>query len=739
MPASMALVALLVMVLDPTGVRAKEPAAGDDPTPPPLPQEAAQEGKADRGRFGEEIEVVGSRNASANATKQDVPVRDVPQDIQVRNRQILDDLGGKATSHEVARTVAGVLDVENGQGDPGRNVPNFTFRGFANNGSYLWDGHVVNGWMSTTDMSSVERVEFLKGPASVLYGASIYPGDIGGVVNYVSKVPQRERSAAAELTGGSFGFLRFTADAGSRVDGAGRVGLRLSGALEHGDSWRDYAWHDAAHLAPAAELRLGARDTLHLLGDATWAREVPERGLPIDPESLSLRPSINPIDPAFSKTEIEAQRLALRYAHDFGAGWRLALEPSWIRSRTDQHASYLIFYPEDATQVPPVPATWAIAGSHWKLANYQLDVDVRVEGRAATGPLQHRLLVGYDHQRNRYRAHSDNGWNDPSVDVGSSLGMLQWPQVGTVKGAWDQAAAAGLQPGTFRWDSDVDAVYAQDFVDIGAGVKVLLGGRYDWIRQQTTWAGSFGDSTQVDRTQHLSPRAGAVWQPFRPTSVYAVYSESFSPNTGLTLDGSRPPPDLGRLFEIGLKQEIGAGFRMDLALYELQRTNMTFSDPADPTGNAVLVAGKMRSHGIELDVNGEPLLGLRINLTATVLRAWVAEGDPGGNLVPGSEFAGVPRAAANLLAVYGFGEGRRFEVGWGISWTGPAWADNANTFKVPAFLQLDALAAWRLSRNFRLQVNLKNLADRVNYTSNGWGWINVGDPFSAYATLRAEI
>ncbi|HUL80258.1 MAG TPA: TonB-dependent siderophore receptor [Vicinamibacteria bacterium] len=665
---------------------------------------------------------------ASTATKQALPVRDVPQAIEVRTRQVLDDLGGKATSYDVARTVAGVLNVDDGYGDPGRNVPNFVFRGYPNNGVYLKDGHAVNGWMSTVDMAGVERVEFLKGPAAVLYGGSTYAGDIGGVVNYVSKTPGPDAMAAGDLTGGSFGFARLTGDAGAGLGEGRALQVRLNGALERGDSWRQYARHDTQYIAPAIAWHPTESDSILLLGDAAWASEVPEHGFPFDPEALNIPASRNFIDPDYDRTEIQAQSLALRYAHAFGPAWRLAADVSANRSRTDQHGSSLTFVPGGGSTQD---------GYRWKLRNDQLEIDARLEGRFATGPLGHALLLGYDHQRNRYGADSDFGWGGPSLDVpGATLGELQWPPPGSMAAA---AATAPLDLGSFRWNADVDAAYAQDLVAVIPGLKLLLGARLDRFRQEYVYTGSFAYDVPDVSDHHVSPRAGVVWQPASSASLYAVYSEAFSPNVGLTLDGSRPPPDVGRLAEVGLKVSPSDRLQANVAVYRLERRNMAFTDPADPSGNAILVAGLTRSQGVEVDVSGRLTAGLRAIVNASLMRGWIVEGEPGGSLPVGKDFAGVPRGTLGILAVQGFGPGRAFELGGGLYVTTKAWADPGNTLRLPSLVQVDALGAWRISSHFRLQVNARNLLDRRNYTSNGWLWITPSEPFSAFATIRAEL
>ena len=664
---------------------------------------------------------------STTATKSDTPIRDVPQAIEVRTRQILDDLGGTQSSYEVGKTVAGVFNASNGQGDPGRNVPNFVVRGFSSS-AYLKDGHMVNGWMSTIDMANIERVEFLKGPASVLYGGTIYGGQIGGVVNYVSKRPQDSQIVIGDVTLGSDQFYRGTVDLGGALDHQGAVLWRVNGAVEWGGSYRNYAKHNTQLIAPAVTFKFSPKDVLTVLIDAVHGYEIPEQGLPLTPESPLIPNSRNFIDPAFAHTGIQAQSFNTVYDHRFTSAWHATLDANLSRSRTDSFGSSLNYSPGGGS---------TLDGSHWNFEEDQTSVDLRLTGRFHTGSLVHDLVAGYNLSRNRYHATSEFGWGGPSVDVpGDTLATLAMPAAGTLR---TQYLSTTPDPGSFLWHSNADAIYVQDLLAVGHGFKVLAGVRYDHFTDHFLLSGSFGDYVDVPRNSHASPRIGLVYQPTGALSLYAVTSEAFTPNTGLTLSGAVPPPELGRLGEIGAKWDATNKLRVDVAVYTLKRSNMAFSDPADPTGNAVLVAGETKSHGVELDVNGAVGHHLRVNLAAAVMNGWISGGEPNGSLIIGQEFAGIPHQTLNLFAIYSLGGKAGWEFGGGPYYASSAWADNANTFRVPSILQFDAFAARRIGERTHLQINIKNLANRRNYTSNGWGWIFPGASASVFATLRHDF
>lgn len=666
------------------------------------------------------------RPEATTATKTDAPIRDVPQSIEVRTRQLLDDLGGRQTSYDVGRTVAGVFDNSNGQGDPGRNVPNFTIRGFG--GLYLRDGHPVNGWMSTTDMANVERVEFLKGPASMLYGGTGYAGDIGGAVNYVSKVPQATRVAGLDMTGGAYNFFRTAADFGQAANKTGTVSFRVNGALESGSSFRDFAKHDTQYVAPALSLQLAPSDTVTILAEGIRSHEVPERGLPMTAESFGISRSKNFIDAGFSKTDIRAEDVTIKYNHAFAGSWRFEADLFRSRSRTESFGSDLSFDTSGG-------GGSTLVASHWNFAEDQTNLDLRGNGTIKMGPLTHTILLGYNLNRNAYVANSEyNFGSEPSLPLtGSSLDQIVLPPSGDLSAF---AATAPTSPFSFTWNSNTNAFYVQDLVSVAPGVKLLLAARHDRFKELVAADGSLGPFSDETPYTHTSPRVGLVLQPGRATSIYAVQAEAFTPNTGLTLDNTPPEPERGLLREVGLKQTFGPRVALDLAYYDLTRRNMTFADPADPAGVAVLVAGETRSRGFEIDLNGQVTDALRVNVAATAMKGWISEGEPNGSLVVGQEFAGTPRGMFNLFGIQSFGPDRKWEAGAGVYYASQAWADQGNTFEVPAVFQLDAVAGYRFAKQGRLQINIRNLTGRSNYVSYYGAWIIPGEPRSVSANVK---
>ncbi|MHC5748240.1 MAG: TonB-dependent receptor plug domain-containing protein [Nostoc sp.] len=135
---------------------------------------------------------------TTTGTKTDTPLRDIPQSIQVVPQEVLRDQQVTRLD-DALRNVAGV--------NQSFNFGPFTFysiRGFdATETNLLRDGLIDTLAGQVSELSSIERVEVLKGPASVLFGL----GNPGGSINLVSKRPLRDPFYAVEATIGSYSFI----------------------------------------------------------------------------------------------------------------------------------------------------------------------------------------------------------------------------------------------------------------------------------------------------------------------------------------------------------------------------------------------------------------------------------------------------------------------------------------------------------------------------------------------------
>jgi len=668
---------------------------------------------------------------ATTATKMDVPIRDIPQSIEVRNRQLLDDLGGTHNVYDVGKTVAGVVDVAHGSAAPGINVPGFNIRGYSS--SYLRDGGLrVNGWIYTMDMASIDHVEFLKGPASVLYGSTGQSGNFGGLVNYVSKLPQPTAATDAEAVVGSYNYYRGSIDINRPLNADESVLFRINGAFTDAGSFVDEAHTRTWLIAPAFSFQLTPNDRLTLLTEYVQSQATPIEGLPLTTESFNVPYDRNYVDPNFAHIDIYGTSLFLNYQHRFNDDWHLAVDTS-IGYGKDQDYENGLYFDSGGTD------TWHLSGSHWEFWDTSVSIDPRLDGKFTSGPLAHHLLLGFNWQLDYYRT---TGTFGPDLDMGGgTLVDLLPPPNGAYQSVWN---GGPLATGKFHNDGQYLAPYIQDLVSIGEHVKILAGVRYDNIYTKAGVSGIFASGVpQFDQFDqhftHLSPRGGIVWQPIKPTSVYASYSQGFVPNIGITRNHDQLAPEEGELLELGMKQQFGDKFDANLAIYQITQKNLSVSDPANtPTENYLVLLGETRSHGIELDINGQISDAFRMTAAAAVMKAWIVKGND--SLPAGNRLANAPTTTLNLFGVYAFdGRLQGLELGGGAYYASPAYTDTANTLKMPETIEVDAMAAYRFTKHWRVQVDLKNLADRHNYYGDWNDTVMRTPPFSVFATLKASL
>lgn len=650
--------------------------------------------------------------AASTASKMDVPDRDIPQSIEVRDRDFIRDIGGPIRADSTADTVAGVH--KNWTGNGGSDVPFLTLRGFANTAAFLQNGYRRTGnYFAVLDSSNLDRVEYLKGPASVLYGQT---GSLGGAVNYVSKRPTGERSMEFDASLGSWNYAHLGLDTAGVFDETKRVAWRVNLAGDRGDSFRRYAEHDTWSVAPSFALRLGKDDELVVLTDFYRSTQRSDFGIPITPLYAQIDRRAYLQEPSYDHAKASAADLLVEYAHRFDKDWKLTVGLS--ANRTDWRQRYA-FPQVDATVDPPVVIRQP---NTERGITRDLTIEPRLEGRFKALGVEHQLQIGLSLESNR------SDYSDYTVaDNLPALPLLgPYTYGGDIVNVVDQGGGISK---VRTW-----APYVQDLVTLTPQWKLMLGARYDRRSQRDdffSWFGQDVHDTQVD--SKVSPRIGAVWQPTAATSLYASYTTSFNPNLGLDRSGRRFDPELGVQHEVGLKQMLGDDLNVNLALYQITKRNVLTTDPADPRFS--IQTGAQRSRGFEIDLNGRVTPALRVNLAyAHLFLAEIIE----DNTIPvGTRLVDAPTHSLHAQLVYALPGG--WEVGGALDRRGITVADMPNSTWVSGSLQVDLMAAYTFHKDWKAQVNLKNLTDRHNYYTGGAGYITPGTPRALYLSLNGKF
>ena len=663
----------------------------------------------------EEVSVTGERDpgyaprTATTATRTDTPILDVPQSIQVVPAELIRDQSATGRLGDLGRNVSGVVPM---RPTFPTNTPYFNIRGF-NTEYMLRNGHPRTSGAAISDAVNVERIEFLKGPSSTLYGEQ---QGVGGSVNVVSKRPTEHPVMSLEVVAGGWDFRRAAADLGGPLTEGKELQYRLTMAAETAGSYQEFANHDSLFIAPALSWRIGESDRLTLLTEFARTRWVQDNGMPVLAENLSTPRSLFWGEPANDLGATPSLDLLAEYEHRFAGGWKAVLGASYAQMEGEWGLSF----------VDPPPTNRLLwMNMHGRVEEKSLALDVSGQVRALG--MTHALLFGASSYAHYQPHHGDQDGESTPFDPAN-------PQYGgPITVLWSYSP--------YSYETVDVGVYAQDLIELGAGWKLLLGVRHDWDQQYYLEDGVLGSEAKASL---LSPRAGLTWQPTVSTSLYASWGQSFLPQYGKLPDGGLAPPERGMQLEAGVKHEfLDGALLLTGALFQLTRSDVAQKNPDDlPGERTVILVGEQRSRGVEADLNGKVGQHLRLSAAAALQRVEVVQDT---TLPAGDRLVGAPGWTFNVFAVYALGgslEG--LELGGGFHATGPTESTQPNTsFKLPGTRQLDAVAAWRLSEQARLQVNLDNLTDQQNFVSKldalGYRMVRTSPPRSAYLQLQLQF
>jgi iron complex outermembrane receptor protein len=650
-------------------------------------------------------------NASVG-TRTDTPLRDIPQAINVVPRQVIQDTQARSIT-ETLENVPGV--VTQGIGTTGTR-DYFTIRGFESSRA------LINGLPDpqiTSDgiFFNVERLEVLRGPASVLYGDSGATA-LGGTINYVTRQPLREPFYEVSVSAGNYGFYQGSIDLSGPLNAERTALYRLIAGVRSFDSIVDFNSATTYAVAPSLSLQLGDRTNLLVEGDVNRVSrngalpgEQPVLGTVLPNPNGEIPRSFNLMGPVSNNVTYNG-RVGYLLEHQFNENLRLRNTFRYTFYRDDDRN--ITFFPSGlAADNRTLNRTGAIGEQNY---NYYL-LDTNLLSRFNTGTIEHQLLAGFS--LNRYTS-----------DVSFEFGIPAAP-VDIFNPVYDQTLVAGDRNFSSFTTRDTLGIYLQDQISLSQNFKILLGGRFDIFGERATDRLTNTDTSQSDIA--FSPRLGIVYQPTQSISLYASYSRSFAPSIGRVASGENFQPERGTQYEIGVKADLTDRLSATLAFYELTRSNVTTPDPNNP--NFSVQTGRQRSRGVEFDVSGEILPGWNIITGYTYTDARVTE----DNSIPvGNRLFNTPEHAANLWTTYRIQTGSLEGLGFGLGlyYLSDRPLDTANTVNLSGFVRTDA-AIFYEQEQFRAALNFRNIFDVENYvSSNGSSdFVRVGTPFTVQGTL----
>ncbi|TXN43727.1 TonB-dependent siderophore receptor [Methylobacterium sp. WL7] len=644
---------------------------------------------------------------SATGTKTDTPLIAVPQAVSVIPRAQIDQQAARSVGDSVRYTPGVFADTR-----IGGVLESVFLRGFGGFAAGATNPQVLDGlplvkggnWAAQViDPSTLERVEVLRGPASVLYGQA----SPGGIVAMVSKRPTEQPFGAVTLTSGNRNRAEAAFDIGGPIGDDGSLAYRLNGLGRRVDTQVDFSREQRVVLAPTLAWRPDEDTSLTLLGfyqndpHNNFSGWLPAEGTLFPNPAGRIRRSFFPGEPGFDAYDRQQAMIGYAVEHRFDATWtvRQNLRYAHIDTRFEG-AAVNFFAPFGATsRLLERSASWS------REAVDGLSLDNQAQADFATGPIAHTLLFGLGYQGSRADTDASGFGPVPPIDFAAPVYGRPF-------------AVPPAAPRT-RQDWNRVGLYAQDQMRLDRWV-LTIGGRQDWSFLDTANRLSARNSQQDDAA--FTGRVGATYLFDGGLAPYASYATSFEPTLGTTFAGAPFKPTHARQTEAGVKyQPPGLESFFAVSGFDITQDNVSTADPAHPFYK--VQTGAVRSRGIELEARATlsdslDLIGAYTYLDTTVSR------DSNPALV-GKRFVSVPDQLVSLWANYRFPGGplAGLSLAGGIRAIGRSAGDPANSFSVPAVTLVDAAIRYELGAadpglaGWQVSVNAANLFDRTSVAS----------------------
>ncbi|VVP78347.1 putative TonB-dependent receptor BfrD [Pseudomonas fluorescens] len=632
---------------------------------------------------------------SRSALKIDAPLRDIPQTVNVVPQSVIKDQGAQSME-DVLKNVPGI-GLSNGDGQRDQ----VTIRGFSAIGDMYIDG-IRDDALYFRDLSNVERVEVIKGPAAVLYGR----GSSGGLINSISKTPNFAPKREVGVSVDSEGKKRTQFDAGWADQQQGDKAFRVTGALENSDTFRDDGYIDRKAIAPSAYFKLSDDLELNLGASYLYDKRLIDFGIPARgdrPVDVDRDKRFGAADPDDDYTRSEV--------FSFTAGVDYRINDDFSLSNTSRYYHYDLDRNNTLADSSPTRFVTAPNGEllvKLNRGNVQRKEDgwfnqTELNQRAVLAGMNHNLLYGVELGRQV---------KDQSVFSQSNVARVPVYRDALV----DVPFQANRQTAKGTNTQDTAGFYVQDLIELAPKWKALVGVRYDVFDQEYADDLTNSELSRTDTT--WSPRVGLVYQPDQVQSYYVSVSRSYQPSAemfALSTTNQDLEPEETTNFEIGGKWDLlDNRLALTAALFRLERTNIKTSDPANPT--KLVLAGEQRTDGLELTASGQLSDKWQVYAGYAFLDAEITKSNSFTNGVAneGQVPTLTPRHSANLWLVRSLTQ--TWRVGMGANYVDDRYTALDNNVVMPAYTTVDAALLYNEPK-WDMALRLRNVFDKDYYAS----------------------
>lgn len=683
--------------------------------------------------------------ARISTAKSNLTVMETPQPVSIVTHEIIEQQQAKQLS-DVIKNVNGIYITSS----RGGSQDSFGGRGFTfGNENMFKNGMKINSGIFP-EVSSLERVEVLKGANAMLYG-NVGPG---GIVNMVTKKPRFNFGGSLGMNFGSWNSYKPTVDIYGPL--SEKIAFRVNGTYEYADSFREKVNSQKQYFNPSFAFNIGENTQIIVEGDYLKHHFTPDFGLG---SLMDSKTGISSLNTGLNKTtflgddwNFQTNQMAttdIILNHQFNEKWLLNAVAGYQNYTKDYFSVERIQWMFDATNPNSAPTWNRTLNKSYNEQNYGA-LQINLNGEFETGKLKHKMLFGADAD---YGTADTYAFQDKKGKLfGTSYSVGKW--ILNNSQSWTAIAEPeATEARRVRVPTKRAGVYVQDFLELSKYVKILAGLRYSYLETQAsevTFFNNFKDNTlptEATKDHAFSPKAAVIFTPAENFTVYGSYTNSFVPNTGLDLNKQPLKPSNVDQFEIGLKKNIlNNAVAFNLSAYQINNNNTYQTSLTDTTLKEY--AGKIRSRGVELDITGNPTPQLSLIGGASYNHSVYTETPAGFGYVENQKLVRTPAFTANASAFYKFSEMLKgVIIGASAFYTGDrkaGWNDTKNQTQTTRMIDVKGFTTVDLSlgyeyKNFLLQGKLGNIFDVENYNIHENYSVNPITPRNFYLTLTYKL
>jgi iron complex outermembrane receptor protein len=657
---------------------------------------------------------------------------DLPQSIQIIGNTVLYQQQTLRLS-EVVKNINGVY-IGSARGGAQESLWSRGYDMTANN--MFKNGFRINSG-SMPEVATLEKIEVLKGSSALLFG-NVSPG---GILNMVTKIPQFKKGGEIAIQMGSYSFYKPSVDFYGALNKY--TAYRFVGTYENSGSFRDNVTRERLYINPSVLLKAGKKSEIILQGDYLKDNWVPDFGTGSIGKIIANVPRSTYLGASWSNGQTYQSSVSALIKHKFNENWKLNFNTAFQNYERTWEGTERI--------QPDANGDWYRPLGKNKAIDQIISNQINLQGTFLTGKIKHQFFTGIDIDNSFTQAYTFV-YNPITFDLINIFDLNLYPQNTIIPQATNTKI---VKTNTNRF-----GIYAQDLVSLTDKFKVLTGLRWTWQEALATNYNMVSNAVTTDAKRKdvaYSPKLGLVFQPTKNMSVFTSYSNSFTPNTGVTIYNEPIAASIIDQYEIGIKKDFWRGMiSTNITWYQIINNNLAQTAEFNLDGttntntNIKVLNGETTSKGVEIDITAKPIEDLQImaGYSYNDMRYSKTSGATGSFIV-GDRLVRTPANTANLSLFYSVSSGKLkgLSIGTISNYIGKrvgGWNNTIGQTIPDRTIPLKDFATFDLSlgynwKQFSILCKMSNITNELNYTVHENYSINPIAPRQIITTIKYKF